>query len=82
MAVFENFSDLLRRFRQHHDHRELAIGGQAIAFIGAEFLFFGDYTLAGDNPAQRSDDFATPGDDISIWVGHPHEKAPVSADSV
>ena len=58
-AVFQDLRDLLRGVRQHHDHRRLPIGHQAIGLVGQHFGRAVDHALARHDRAQRGDDGVT-----------------------
>ena len=45
--------DLFLVFRQHHHHRTLAIGAQAVAFVGDELGGFREYAGRGQPVTQR-----------------------------
>ena len=44
--------------RQDHHHRQLAIGGKAVALVGPRVLFVEQDAGGGQHRAQRSNDFA------------------------
>ena len=70
MAIGEHGGDLLGRFRQHHHHRKLAIGGEPIALIGPHRLLGGDDALARHDALERRDDLGAAGEHRRIGVGH------------
>ena len=70
MAEREHAAHLLRGLRQHHDHGELAIGGQAIGLVGAHLPLGGDHALTRHDGAQRRHDAVAAGEHGSIGRGH------------
>jgi hypothetical protein len=59
--------------RQHGDQRLLAIGGQAVAFIGRQTRGMVDYHSLRQQPGKRSGDGGAPSDDPGIGYRHVHE---------
>ena len=49
MTIFQNGCDLPGIFGQDHNHRQLPIGHQTIAFIGPELILIDNHTTGGRN---------------------------------
>jgi hypothetical protein len=69
-AIAHDLDDLRRRFRQHGDHGRLPIGGEAIAFEGAQLVLLVDDPLARDDASQRFDNFRATIQDAAIGFWH------------
>ena len=69
-AVFQDFRDLLRGVRQHHDHRWLPVRHQAIGLVGQHLGRAVDHALTRHDRAQRRDDGVTAIQDRLIGSRH------------
>ena len=47
VAVLQNLRDMLDRFPQHDDQRQLPVRGQGVGLVGAHFAFLVDHTFSG-----------------------------------
>ena len=72
VAELEHGGDLLGRFRQHHQHRQLPVGRQTVGFIGEELAFLLDDAFAGHDRAERRHEIRAGRDDRGIRLRHPH----------
>jgi len=70
MAITEDFGNLCGRFRQHHEHRQLAVCGQPIGFIGAPFILVVDDPFARDDLAHRLGNFGAPVENAPVRFRH------------
>ncbi len=59
MAIAEHGGDLRGGLRQHHNHRQLAIGGEPIALVRPHGLFGRDDALARHDAPERRHDVGT-----------------------
>jgi hypothetical protein len=75
VAILQDPADLLGGFRQHHDQRHLAIGGEPVALVGAQLLVGIDHALAGHDVAQARNDLGAPLEHVTVRRGHLHAKA-------
>ena len=70
MAIGQHGGDLLGGLRQHHDHRERPIGGEAVAFVGPHGLFGRDHPLARHDAFERRDDLGAARKHRVVGLGH------------
>ncbi len=76
LAIAQDARNLIGGLGEDDDHRRLAIGGQAVAFIGAALRLGNDDALAGDDAAQVLGDLRPAGDDACVGLGHAHGRSP------
>ena len=72
VAIAQDFGDLLGGRRQHHHHRQLPIGGEPVALVGAHLALGRDYSLARDDGPQRSNDALAAAQDRLVCLRHSH----------
>jgi len=72
VAIFQDFGDLLRGFRQHDDQRQLPVGGQTVRLERFHLPLAVDHAFAGHDRPQRLHDGRTPFEDSRIGLGHFH----------
>ena len=76
VAQGQDRRDLLRGARQHDRHRQRAIGGQAVALVGAQLVLRRDHALARHDLAQLCDDRIALGERGLIRLRHAHAHPP------
>ena len=79
IAQLQDRGDLRRGARQDHRHRHRAIGGQAIALVGAQLVLIGDHALARNDRAQSRHDRIALGERRLIGFGHAHGGSPTTS---
>ena len=72
MTEVEDARNLFGGFGQDDEQRQLSIGGQAVAFVGAKLIVVEDDAFAGNDGAESGDDFRPAGDHPGVWFRHSH----------
>ncbi len=72
MAVAEHARNLVDGSRQHHRQGKLAIGSQAVGFVGPHLALGGNDPLVRDDSPQRPHDFAAALEHGFVADGHLH----------
>ena len=70
LQYFRMRRNLRDRLRQHHDQRQLAIGGQPVALEGAHLVDRVDHAFARHDDAHVGDDLVAPPHRLGIGLGH------------
>ena len=69
-AIAQDLHDLGSLVGEHGDHWRLAVGGEPVAFEGAQLVGLVDHALAGDDPSKRSDDLRAPRENGLVGLRH------------
>ena len=72
VAIAQHLGDLLGGLRKHDNHRQLAIGGEPVAFVWSQFALRIDHTLAGYNRPQGGDNARPAAQYRLICLRHSH----------
>ena len=70
VAIAQHAAHLLDRLRQHREHRQLAVGGEAVRLEGSQRVFVRDHALAGDDGAEIPRDRLALGDHVRLRLRH------------
>jgi len=77
VAIAQHGRHLVGGFGQHHDHRQLLVGGKPVGFVRPHCALGGNHTLARHDGAQIGDDLRAAGEHRLIGCGHDdgHERS-------
>ena len=74
VAIAQHAGDLIGGARQHHHHRKLTIGGEAIGFVRPHLPFGIDYRFRRQHGAERPYDLAAATENLRVWRWHSHRQ--------